>query len=234
MSEADRVLSADGRPGLEPHEGWRWRRRAVVMAAVVIAGLAVAMLVDRWVFHAMYVGSVEAKERLERSDLYRTFRVAGSVWPWLVVSALLAACGMPSSRGAGRVFARVRGPLLLLVPIVLAGGVAELLRGMIGRLRPDATDGVYRFRWFFTGLDEPLGMPSSHAAVAFAAAFSLMMMWPGRGGWVVVGVAAGCAVTRLLAGAHFLSDVYVSMVLGWIAAWVVHRHDRRTSRVPGA
>ena len=34
-----------------------------------------------------------------------------------------------------------------------------------------------------------------------------------------VALAAGCAVTRVLAHAHFLSDVTVGALLGWSAGW---------------
>jgi len=63
-------------------------------------------------------------------------------------------------------------------------------------------------------------MASSHTAVAFGAAAMLARLFPGaRIVWY--GVAAGCALTRVASGAHFMSDVVVGALLGWLAAWML-------------
>ena len=101
----------------------------------------------------------------------------------------------------------------------MAGGLAgEILKLIIRRERPWAAAGAYVFRPFtdrpFTG--SGLAMPSTHSAVAFAAAFALARLFP-RAAPVWYLLAAGCAFTRVAARAHFLSDV----VLGGILAWFV-------------
>jgi membrane-associated phospholipid phosphatase len=74
-----------------------------------------------------------------------------------------------------------------------------------------------------------LGLPSSHAAVAFAAGFMVWFVYP-RAGPVALAVAAGCGLTRMLAGAHFGTDVFVAGVVGYAIArllrpggWAGHR-----------
>jgi membrane-associated phospholipid phosphatase len=62
-----------------------------------------------------------------------------------------------------------------------------------------------------------MGIPSSHAAVAFGGAFMLLRLFPGAGIIALLG-ATGCATTRILLGAHYLSDVLVAAALGLLAS----------------
>jgi undecaprenyl-diphosphatase len=82
-------------------------------------------------------------------------------------------------------------------------------------VRPGVYDGAYGFRAWS---DHPFssagfGMPSSHALVAFAGAAAVARLFP-RAAPVWYALAVGCGITRLLAGAHFLSDVVVGAIIG--------------------
>jgi membrane-associated phospholipid phosphatase len=85
-------------------------------------------------------------------------------------------------------------------------------------LRPGET-GEYIFRaWsertFSSG---GLGMPSSHAVVAFGAAAMLSRLFPrARPVWWLLGW--GCGLTRVLHGRHFVSDVVLAAIVGWLIA----------------
>ena len=66
-------------------------------------------------------------------------------------------------------------------------------------------------------------MPSSHTLVAFGAAAALAALFP-RTRWVWYALAAGCGVSRVLAQAHFLSDVTVAAVVGVVlGTWLTRR-----------
>ena len=67
-----------------------------------------------------------------------------------------------------------------------------------------------------------LALPSSHALVAFSGAFILCRLYP-RAWPVWVLLAAGCALTRVQAHAHFLSDVTVAAVAAWFVVDVAWR-----------
>jgi membrane-associated phospholipid phosphatase len=84
--------------------------------------------------------------------------------------------------------------------------------------------GEYGFRAFSerTWSTAGLALPSSHALVAFAGAAMLARLYP-RARWVGYVLAAGCGVTRVLAHAHFLSDVVMAAGLGWVVAYVMTR-----------
>lgn len=78
-----------------------------------------------------------------------------------------------------------------------------------------------------------MGLPSSHVAVAFGGAFALTHLWP-RAGWVMVPLAVGCALTRVLVGQHFLSDIAGGAIVGALAcAAIVRVHAMLASRGGG-
>jgi len=69
---------------------------------------------------------------------------------------------------------------------------------------------------------------SSHAAVAFGACFALSIMIP-RGTVVFLLLAIGCSVSRLLVGAHYLSDTYAAVLLAFIVTRGIYLLDRRNN-----
>jgi membrane-associated phospholipid phosphatase len=102
---------------------------------------------------------------------------------------------------------------MVILATAIAGGLAELLKGLLGRARPLQT-GEYRFAWLEPDVHLPGGLASSHAAVAFAGAIMLSWFVPA---WRIplLLLAYGCAMTRVVVGAHFVTDVYVGVLLSW-------------------
>jgi membrane-associated phospholipid phosphatase len=76
-------------------------------------------------------------------------------------------------------------------------------------------------------------MPSGHTAVAFGAAAMLCRLHPSA--WPVwLAIATGCGVTRILARAHYLSDVVAGAFVGLAAGaiiWSLHLRVLRRSGV---
>jgi membrane-associated phospholipid phosphatase len=182
------------------------------MLIVAVAAIVVAHLLDPVAFRAVRIDDVHG------DDWGRMLRVMGFVPLWLCAALALAL----HDRTPVRQFLRARSGLIA-AGAVLGGVVAELAKLLVRRLRPGEL-GEYAFRSFS---ERPfstagLGMPSSHALVAFGAAAVLARLFP-RAAVVWWGLAWGCAFTRVAAGAHFLSDVVVAAVLGWIVGAVVWR-----------
>lgn len=187
---------------------------------LVAASLAVALAfwLDPWAWkHAGVPGIYER-------DWGRLLRVMGSVvfWGPLAVAVWL--------EDRGRLSRRRGRPWLLLLGPALAGGVAELLKIVLRRERPGLHDGAYSFRPFAERLFDTrdLGLPSSHAMVAFGGATVLARLFP-RAAPVGYLLAAGCAATRVMAGAHFVSDAMVGALAGWLVGAVLWRHYDRKS-----
>lgn len=211
------------------------RRRRLWIAAGLLLGLIVVSLADRWLFFHLRADNLA---KLEGKDWYRMLRVFGYLPTWLCIGGAMLAADWPrreppTRNAAGLAPARwwSRGVLLLLSP-ALGGLAAEILKIVFGRRRPInnfVADGVYVWDGPLAPLrhhDWGYGLPSSHAGVAFGAAFIIWRLWPGAGAMVFV-LATGCGLTRLLAGAHFTSDVYVGAIASYaVAAWLWAMHTR--------
>lgn len=178
-------------------------RRAILL---FLSALLIAHLLDGWAWQQLYHPDADAH------DWHRLLRICG-FWPtWLVVGAAMA------------LQTRARRPAgALVLSAGLSGVAAEVAKLLVRRERP-GPDGQYIFRSF---TDDPLstaalGMPSSHAAVAFGAAWVLGTLFP-RPAPVFVALAIGCALSRLTSRAHFLSDVVAAAGLAWLVAAGVRR-----------
>ncbi len=187
-----------------------WRALGITLAAT-----AVAMLVDRTAFELFNA------PRVYDGDFGRLLRVIGFLGTWLVLSW---AVSLQHDDSAPRKALAVRRAWLLFVSPMLAGALAEVLKVVVRRERPAIHDGAYGFRpwdertWSGAGL----AFPSSHTAVAFGGAFMLARLFP-RARWVGYVLAAGCGVTRVVARAHFVSDVVFAAGLGWFVSWLLWR-----------
>jgi membrane-associated phospholipid phosphatase len=184
-------------PSLTPARGALVRR---VLLAVAL--IALSMLADGWVAEHVRYG------RVYETDWGRMLRTFGYLPFWLL-AALALALNDRESREWWR-----RGALLAAAPTA-AGIVGELLKILVRRQRPPGIGSAYAFRaWSDHPLSSRgLGFPSSHAVVAFGAAAILSRMFP-RARVVWYAAAAGCAFSRLLAHAHYLSDVVSAAVIG--------------------
>jgi membrane-associated phospholipid phosphatase len=112
---------------------------------------------------------------------------------------------------------------------------AEVLKLAFRRERPRLTDGAYVMRAWS---DRPFstaefGLPSSEAAVAFAAAAMLSCLFP-RVRLLWYGLALGCAVPRVASGAHFASDVVLGALVGYVVAFLIARHRGLGGTVSGS
>ncbi len=190
-------------------------RSGWVALAITLAATAVAMLVDRTVFELFNAPRVYDK------DFGRLLRVMGFMGTWLVLSwaVSLQHDGAEPAKGIA-----VRRAWMLFWSPLLAGALAEVLKILVRRERPAIHDGAYGFRpwdertWSGAGL----AFPSSHAAVAFGGAFMLARLFP-RSKWVGIALAVGCGGTRVVARAHFVSDVVFAAGIGWLVSWFLWR-----------
>jgi len=187
------------------------QRRAFLLLGLSITAFLGAHLLDPWAYSALTLP--KAADR----DWGRLLRVMGYAPTWLVFAIAL----WLESRGREPdSAARLReAAAAALVAVTVAGLAGEAAKLLVRRERPAATEGLgYLFRPFS---DRPfsgggLGMPSTHAAVAFAGAAAIRRRFRGAG-MVLLALAAGCGLTRVFAQAHFLSDAVGGALGGW---WV--------------
>ncbi|HWC72730.1 MAG TPA: phosphatase PAP2 family protein [Gemmatimonadales bacterium] len=172
----------------------------------------IAEVTDSWTFHHFAYPAIYDR------PWGRMLRLAGYVPLWaLIALAFVLHDWRPRLRAT--LWSASRRGLLLFGAVALAGLAAEVLKLTLRRERPGLTDGAHVSRpW----ADHPfssaqLGLPSSEVAVAFAAAAILARMFPeARGLWYAVAI--GCALTRVVSGAHFMSDVVLGALVGYLVS----------------
>ncbi|MGQ0560574.1 MAG: phosphatase PAP2 family protein [Gemmatimonadota bacterium] len=162
-------------------------------------------------------------EDIYSEDWGRVLRVQGYTPIWLAAALALYLHDRP---------VRWRASMLAL-SVILSGIAGELLKLVFRRERPYANFGEYSFRSF---ADRPLhsgglALPSTHAVVAFGAAALLARLFP-RSRYVFWGLAWGCALSRVAAGAHYLSDVVMAGLIAWGVASLLWRKAPPRSAVP--
>jgi membrane-associated phospholipid phosphatase len=205
-----------------PRERAARRMRRWGVALVLALGLLVLTILDRAAWRALMF---DPDKSLERADWWQVLRQFGSLTVWAILAVMLVLHDRvsPSRRGSA---AWHRG-LMVLAGAALGGLIAEVLKGVTLRGRP-APDGLYRFGWW-ERFEGGLGLASSHAGTAFGGAIMLGWFFPAIRVPVLL-LAAGCAMTRLAVGAHFVTDVYVAVVCSYAANKALWRVF---SRFPG-
>jgi membrane-associated phospholipid phosphatase len=199
-------------PDKSPPDGaLRTRRQWLVLLLAAVSAVTLAHVLDEPAWRLL------RDARIYDKDLGRLMRLVGYLPTWLIVAG---ACWL---HDRGTVAWGWRGGLVIVAPTV-GGALAEALKMIVRRLRPAADTFGYVFRPF---ADAPLstrglGMPSSHTLVAFAAAAAMSRLFP-RTWWIWYLLATGCAVTRVMALGHFLSDTVVAAFLGYVVGVLVSR-----------
>lgn len=210
-------------------------RSRVAFVLIAVFGLIIFNLTDRWLFERVYVGTEEIGE-VESKAWYQILRQTGDIRTWIIVALAIGAHAFWRAFGGNAPRIRVGGIIGIVAAPIASGLVAEILRMILARERP-LVAGIYRdhvWQGLFAGVYSDgkwfqisgLGLPSSHAAVAMAAAVATARAFPGSG-WILVPVAIGCSWTRMLSGRHFASDVFLGMIVGWIVAVLVFASLRR-------
>jgi len=149
-------------------------------------------------------------------NIWRLLRDAGEPYFTLLLVAVVA---LYDRR-------RWKAPVILLAATTGASLVAEMIRVVAGRLRPDgllpdstrnAGESMFCFLGGLTHHTD-LSFPSGHATLAFATAAVLTHFSP-RGRGLFIAVAAGCALARVVMQAHFYGDVIMGSAVGWTVGW---------------
>ncbi|MCX7848520.1 MAG: phosphatase PAP2 family protein [bacterium] len=192
--------------------------------------------------HAMGVGQlfeyqiVAARERawigrhvrrFFANDFWIFFEQLGLVW-WGVLGCWFLWVYDPARRRYIIVFAAVS---------LVSGIVVDVIKNTTGKIRPEPFfDGEFpvRFVGLFSGWGKrlPVSFPSGHATQAFVTAVFFGRLYP-RARVMLLAAVTCTAVSRVVTGAHWLSDVYAGALLGYVSTeagfWVWERVERRVS-----
>lgn len=117
--------------------------------------------------------------------------------------------------------------LFLFAGIALSGLASDVIKPLAGRFRPKLLfeSNLFGFEPFRLGY-EYNSFPSGHAATIFALAAALALLFP-RWRIPLFILAAVVGLSRLIVGAHYLSDVLAGAYVGVMTVYLLTRLCRR-------
>lgn len=142
-----------------------------------------------------------------------------TVIAWLVAWLLSLVTREKLKRALGEL-AALSGFIFLGVGV--PGLISALLKRSIGRGRPETwtAEAPLAFQpWNWTAYDWQ-GFPSGHSTTSFALAMVIAFLWP-RAFWVAMVLAATVALSRVVIGEHYPTDIVAGAVLGVAGAYAV-------------
>lgn len=151
------------------------------------------------------------------NDFWIFFEQLGLVW-WGIMGCLFLWVYDPPRRKYIMVFALVS---------IISGLLGEAIKNTTGKIRPEPFyDGEYaaRFMGLMSGWRQkmPVSFPSGHATQSFATAAFFAMLYP-RARVMLYTAVTITAVSRVVTGAHWLSDIYAGALLGYVSTRVGFR-----------
>ena len=209
------------------------RASKLILAVVLwLAAIALAMTLDRAA--AIWARDSGVAEFLESHSLIKAvLKAPGEYWFVLIVAAVVAVVHPLRGRAGG---------FVLLA--TLLSGANGFIKWIAGRTRPfklhiyDGATGAplaepfvlspFRGGWHGLFVGKDLSFPSGHAALAFATAAAVAMLWPtARWRWGGYALAAVVAGERVAENAHWFSDTVAAAALGvggvYLLRWVVEK-----------
>jgi len=198
----------------------RARSRKIWIALVVLAVIALvaAFVLDQTT--AYWIGAHSSPE------LKRVMRMVSRVGDWpahMIAGAIgLAIAFAVGSKPWMRIF------LAMLIALALAGMTTRATKIATGRARPSVKTEA---RWNGPQLSSKYhAFPSGHTAASTAFFAALFLSRKKIGGPLLL-IPILIALSRMIVGAHYLSDVTVAAILGVICAllavhWLCTIHDR--------
>ena len=212
-------------------------RKDLGTAGIFVGASALLSIWDDEIYRALRDSSVQNNSFLssgvaKANYLQETYLTAGGIVLWgagrLTKNRTLADIGIHTAEA-----------------VFMASIASQLIRGPLGRARPEDHDGdvhdKYEFKWFqgFGNFDYR-AFPSIHSASGFAAATvvhrEVAERWPQHKGWVgplAYAIAATPGLSRLYLGKHWASDVLMGGFMGVMAGQkiVTYNHRRPNNRV---
>jgi membrane-associated phospholipid phosphatase len=191
-------------------------RRAIIAFGIALIAIAVASLFDASAARAMRDSGLEDFLRSHKV-IRESLKAPGWFGFTLVVAAIVGFVHRETWRAS-----------IFLILAALMAGLNQLLKWVVGRTRPFKFDesiprlAPFEFRPFYGGKN--LCFPSGHAALAFATAAALGMLFPRlRPLWY--GLASLVAIERFAENAHWFSDCVAGAALGiggaYLMAWLI-------------
>jgi membrane-associated phospholipid phosphatase len=127
-----------------------------------------------------------------------------------------------------------RWSLFVFSAVAVSGLTTDLVKWLAGRWRPKAhlQDQLYGFDYFGIGY-EATSFPSGHTTTIWAFCMTMTMLFPRyRLVWYVLAILV--SISRVIVGAHYLSDVFAGAYMAVITVYLLKMHPYfRIDPLPG-
>ncbi|MGH8048772.1 MAG: phosphatase PAP2 family protein [Chthoniobacterales bacterium] len=209
-----------------PERKSKTARIVVMVALAILAGalVAVSFRLDDW--SREHILAMQGKGWKKSSQ----YHVQGAVsrygdWPWLMAAGGVGL--LIAWRARNREWQRIL--ISAMIASTVAGAIVNASRLTTGRARPNAGKEIAQ-GWYgpfhngelTVGNPKYNSFPSGHTATAVGFAGVLLFARPWLGIPALL-VALGIALSRMLLGAHHLSDVTVAALVALLIAWICWR-----------
>ncbi|MES2635312.1 MAG: phosphatase PAP2 family protein [Pseudomonadota bacterium] len=199
-----------------------WYSQFLLKRRLAVMGLLVLLIVGAKVFEDVLaqesgvvdrfiLTSIRAHMPASLYGFFNAVTVAGSALT-VVPVAVVAALGLLMLK-------RRAEALLITASLATAASAVYLIKTATGRARP----ALWETEWFW-GSSFPSGHTSHTAAVATALALCAGRLWPGCGRWAMalaLGWTSLVALSRLVLGVHWPTDVLAAMCMGTFIALAI-------------
>lgn len=189
-----------------------FRFATVSFVAVVAACAASYLFLDIPMLRMFQSSGLAAFRRL-----FEVITRLGVSTPWLVLSALAAIWFryVKKDRTASNT------AFFVFASIAVSGLAADLIKFVVGRYRPVMflNENLYGFRFFSLGYAYN-SFPSGHANTITALLLSLYLVFKGPGTAYIL-VAVPVIMSRVIIGAHFLSDALFGTYLAVLTTFIL-------------
>ncbi|MDI6726576.1 MAG: phosphatase PAP2 family protein [Smithellaceae bacterium] len=120
--------------------------------------------------------------------------------------------------------------IFVFTAIAASGILINIIKVILGRARPILLreEGLSGFEFFRMGY-EYSSFPSGHATTVFALATAIYLLFP-RVGLAIYAFALAVGASRVILGAHYLSDVLAGAFLGFACTLFLRDYFQRRGR----
>jgi membrane-associated phospholipid phosphatase len=128
---------------------------------------------------------------------------------------------------------QARRMLYLFSSVAVSGLVTDVIKWLMGRWRPKLfiPEGLYGFEFFGRGYEQT-SFPSGHATTICSLALALSLLYP-RLRWVWIIIALLVCMSRVVIGAHYMSDVIMGAYVGIFTAFLLWKWPLFTKSIKG-
>lgn len=199
-----------------------------IRVAITLAALALVFVVA-WHFDRTLALAARDLDPLTFAIFRQITRLGRSEW-YLVPTGIGAIAGFVLTKRDPTWRRFTLRCAWVFAAVAVSGIVANILKVLFGRARPRLLDSDFGMSWFRFGSDWS-SFPSGHSNTAFAVALAVGLLWPAWRRPLLV-AAAIVAGSRVVIGAHYLSDTLAGAALAVVTTLYLARWFRTKGWLP--